>query len=483
MTQGRQTPLLILSDAIAGSTGLGRIARDLAVRIHAHLPQHFRVATLGVGGAISTSSRFPFPNYSIRHLDSGSAHSTPPLGLLPLDLPTVWEDFAGRYGDGRFADSEDDLQRVGQLRRGILLTIWNVSWCGWLGRPDWLPQGHPLRQFLQPHHGKTPAHLQNLIPRMQERIGGFADLADCPVERWLYCPVDGHCPDGTLGPEVAPILAGFDRLLAYTRYGSAVMEKTLRKWAGKLSPQVPYLPHGIDTSVFYPRDRVQARQDFILHASRGQRALPLRDDQLLLGAVATNTPRKDWGLAFETCAELLSRGRPVFLWCHTDNLSGGYWHLPALAKLFGMENRVVMTTERFDDEEMSWLYSACDCILGIGSGGGFEFPHAEALACAIPVIHGDYAGGAEFLPDEFLVPPQGYRMEGRWAINRPVFRAKDWADKIENAITTELATLPKFIHWQNAWSEWAEWLTSENKPIQSAQPALEVIPSPSVEPV
>ena len=36
-------PLLILSDAIAGTSGLSRIARDLSVRIHENLGDMYRL--------------------------------------------------------------------------------------------------------------------------------------------------------------------------------------------------------------------------------------------------------------------------------------------------------------------------------------------------------------------------------------------------------------------------------------------------------
>jgi hypothetical protein len=51
-------PLLILSDAPSSTTGLGRITRDLATRIHANLTE-FRVGCLSYGGP--GSLRFGFP--------------------------------------------------------------------------------------------------------------------------------------------------------------------------------------------------------------------------------------------------------------------------------------------------------------------------------------------------------------------------------------------------------------------------------------
>lgn len=220
-------PLLFLADAITSSTGLSRLCRDLATRVHANMQSTFRVGTLGVGGPISTSCRFPFPNYSVIRLQQ----------MCPLDLPAVVEDFFGRYGDDLQEDSEEDLaQRRGQLRKGIVTAIWNLSWLTWLAQPYLLPPDHPVRAFLLRRPESVGAdHWQAISspssPSFSPQL--LSRLADYPFRRWLYCPVDGHLPDGTLGHQLAPILQGFDRILAYNEYGAKVIEKTLEKWGSK----------------------------------------------------------------------------------------------------------------------------------------------------------------------------------------------------------------------------------------------------------
>jgi glycosyltransferase involved in cell wall biosynthesis len=464
-----QIPLLFLADAITSSTGLSRVCRDLATRVHSSMQDTFRVGTLGVGGPISTSSRFPFPNYSIIRLQQ----------MVPTDLPLVWEDFAGRYGDELQEDSEQDLQeRRGQIRKGAMTVIWNLSWLQWLAQPYLLPLDHPVRNFLlrrppsvsQDHwaaisNPSSPSFSPQLLTR----------LADSPFERWLYCPVDGHLPDGTLGHQLAPILQGFTRLLAYTRYGADVIERTLEKWGGQSAVStigsIPNLPHGLDRSVFHPRPRAEARQTFFSRASNGGSALPLLDDQVLACCINTNSSRKDYGLAFATCAELLRRGMNIFLWCHTDALTphpsspAVYWNLPALAKQFGLQQRICVTTERLTDDALAWAMSAADIGLHIGAGEGFGYFGPQAIACGIPVVHGNYAGGAEVIPSISLVPPSDYYLEATFMIQRPIFRACDWADKVEELLKPEnrvaALTLPQELEWDGEngiWGRWAEWL-------------------------
>jgi glycosyltransferase involved in cell wall biosynthesis len=426
-------PLLILCDSIANTTGLARVGRDLAVRIHCDLADHFRVACLGVGGPISTSSRFPFQNGSILYLQQ----------MVPLDLPAFWLDHAGRVGDGKQEDSAEDLtDRPGQPRKGIILAAWNISWCQWLAQPDLLPPSHPLREFL----------------------------LSKPFARWLYCPVDGHLPDGTLGEQIAPILAGFDRVATYTRYGAEVIERTLGKWDSRqaalpvsLINSVPDLPLGLDRAVFYPRDRALARQIFFSRISNGGSAIPLLDDQVLLCMVGTNTTRKLWGEAFQTCAELVRRGVNVFFWGHTDCLTAppGYWNLPALVKQYGMDQRTVLTTDRLSDDDMAWSYSAMDAMLATSSEG-FGYTPFESLACGLPTVATSYAGSAEFIPKQLQVDSVSYQLESPFLIQRPLHSPHAVADKvievINNPAYDHLQSLldPKY-EWSNLWPRWREW--------------------------
>lgn len=487
-----QQPLLILSDAITGKSGLARIARDLATNIHRHLPHRFRVGTLGVGGTIATSSQFPFYNASIRDLNQ----------MVPGDLPEVWADFAGRVGDGRQLDSPADLlQRRGQLRHGVLLVIWNASWCRWLADPTTLPAGHPVRDFLlQPPPGMSHRDWSALA---QSSPAVYTQLARRPFEKWLYCPVDGHCADGTLGWQIAPVLRGFDRVLAYTDYGAKVIERTLEKWpaiteedsrtvtggrwtgkaavapaAEKLadtetatSPTpslIPHLPHGIDRATFYPRDRATARQTLVSRLSNGAKSVPLLDEQFLLVVVATNTPRKDWALAFQTAAELRLRGKNAILWGHTDHIQA-HWNLPALAKQFGMEKSVMLTSDRLTDDDLAEGFSAGDVGLHIGAGEGFGYFGPEAVAAGLPVVHGAYAGGVEFVPWVGLVDPEGTTTESPYLIQRPVFDAKRWACSTLQVAVMKAAddpmatTLPQPLTWPEIWPRWEQWLTRQEQ--------------------
>lgn len=169
-------PILILGDAPSASTGLGRICRELCIRINEDLSDTFMVGTYGLGGPVSR--RFKFQQYTITTLQNWS---------LP-DLPRIWKDFAGD-------------------EKGIIFPIWNPSSLVWLADPTKLPAG-TLKDFL---------------------------MSD-PFEKWLYAPIDAEGPNGLLPKEVAEVMAGFDRALCYTGWASDLLQKT----NGLVAPHLPH---------------------------------------------------------------------------------------------------------------------------------------------------------------------------------------------------------------------------------------------------
>jgi len=176
---------------------------------------------------------------------------------------------------------------------------------------------------------------------------------------------------------------------------------------------------------------------------------------LVIGIVATNQRRKDWGTAIEAAA-LLAKTHNVFLWIHTDTPERE-WSLSALLYDYDLQNKTVLQHGcTLTDEQMRWGYSACDVTWGIGLGEGFGFPIFESLACGVPCIHGNYGGGAEWLTKEYKIEPLAYRKEQMFGSVRPVFHAEQWADATER-VMGEAANLPEALDWVNLWPKFQEW--------------------------
>jgi hypothetical protein len=163
-------PILILSDSPSCSSGLGRITRELALRIHENIPE-LRVGTVGYGG--SGDRNLPFPQYYAECKD-----------WMPLDLPNIWQNFCG-----------DDP--------GILFTIWDLARLGWLGQCSNPELRTPITRWLT----QMRAAKQMLV--------------------WGYIPLDAEGPNGKLSFPIRETLKGFDRILLYSNWAKQIVDRSL----------------------------------------------------------------------------------------------------------------------------------------------------------------------------------------------------------------------------------------------------------------
>lgn len=392
-------PILILSDDPARAGGLSRITRDIAGQLSRN--PKFRVATLGRGA--STSRHLPFTQYAIRSLPNNE------WGMA--DLPTVWNDFAGKG-------------------RGVLFTIYDPTRCLWLSQPDMIAELFPqTTQFLKEGH----------------------------FDLWGYVTLDATGPQDRLSAMATDSLIGYRRLLAYTKWGQGVIERSLGQ-PNANARGLSWLPHGLDLPKWPLHDREQAKG----------RLFPLvHEGQKLIGVIGTNQPRKDWGLMASVCQQLFAQDRELRFWWHSDIVERS-WSFPALLHDFGLNNVTNLTFD-LSQEEMAWRYAACDLTLHPGLGEGFGYPIFESLACGTPVLHGDYAGGADVLRqcqwESMLVPVQAMRLEGQFNQIRPVYDPAEWARKaLELLAVSEASDRELYrasvahLGWQNLWPLFERWL-------------------------
>lgn len=322
---------------------------------------------------------------------------------------SVWEDFAGK-------------------ERGIVLTIWDSTRTLWLTRPEYCGDSE-LEAWLRQDH----------------------------FSKWGYVTMDATGPQDKLSQIGAASLMGYDRLLAYTKWSAGVIERTIGSEAAK-AKRLDWLPHGIDFNKFTIRDREEAKARLFPFLHEGDR---------LVGVIGTNQPRKDWGLAASVCQQLAAKDRRLRLWFNTDLLER-YWSMHALVHDFGLHH-VTQVTTSLKQDDLIWMYNACDLTIHPGLGEGFGYPVFESLACGTPILHGDYAGGADLLRqahwDDFLVEPVTWRLDGLHNCVRPVFHPNHWVDAVERvlaedynreALRASIAHLSWGLLWPSCFSRWFE---------------------------
>lgn len=392
-------PILILSDAPDSGTGLGRITKDLA-QLLSTMPE-FRVGTMGRSGFGSRD--LPWAQYTFGEQYQWGEEL----------LPKIWSDFSG--GD-----------------YGVIFTVWDASRLTWFGAKNYLPQCS-LKTFIESSR----------------------------FEKWGYFPIDAYGPNKKLSTLSSETLSGYNRVLAYSKFGKEVLENTIGVSG------IDFIPHGIDGEVFQPKDpRI------------GRRRLSVSNSSILVGCVMTNQARKDWGVWAETARELLRYDSRYMFWAHVDVLER-YWSLPALIEDFGLQNNVKIT-QNLTDEALAEMYSACDVTMLPSLGEGFGYPLAESLACGIPTIHHSYGAGSEILPEILLgdtvagiVESKAARLDTLHNVYRPLLVPSDWVGHVRLftdgnyldagvKITTpeECRSSVEHLFWPNLAPTWKNWFRS-----------------------
>jgi len=199
--------------------------------------------------------------------------------------------------------------------------------------------------------------------------------------RWVpWLPVD-HDP---LPPGIKNILeVGAWQPLAYSRFGYQAM-----KDAG-LDPR--YVPHGVDTKLFAPKDRSEARA-----ALKWKDANDIEFLAIMVAANKGTPSRKAFPEVLKAWREFVKKHPKSLLYLHTH---------PGM-EMQGLDLSLLLTALDMPDNNVAFadpdwlkmgyppsflnnLYNAADVLLSPSYGEGFGLPIVEAQACGCPVIVND----------------------------------------------------------------------------------------------
>jgi D-inositol-3-phosphate glycosyltransferase len=190
----------------------------------------------------------------------------------------------------------------------------------------------------------------------------------------VYFPVDA------LGSDIE-WLENFELLAgryAYTKFGQSEINN--------LKPDLPVgiMPHGVDTSIFFPEEREDARTALKIPADK--------HDFLVLNA-NRNQPRKRIDLTFEVFARfVVDKPKTVGLYLHMGVKDAG-WDLYKMAYRYGITDRLVLSTRDLSpsnfipDHVLNHVYNACDIGINTCLGEGWGLPNMEhALTSSVQVV-------------------------------------------------------------------------------------------------
>jgi len=203
--------------------------------------------------------------------------------------------------------------------------------------------------------------------------------------KWIpWFPID-HEP---IPQRVAePVSKAYKRIV-FSHFGERMMDNAGLDYY--------YVPHGVDTKVFKPVDRKEARTK-----------VELPDDKFIVGMVAANKgypPRKAFFENISAFALLREKHKDVVLYLHTHNgeKDPHSVNLVEYCKYQGLEigKDVIFANQYgymigYPDDTMNNLYNAFDVHMLVSAGEGFGIPILEAQAAGCPVIVGDWTSMSE----------------------------------------------------------------------------------------
>jgi glycosyltransferase involved in cell wall biosynthesis len=222
-------------------------------------------------------------------------------------------------------------------------------------------------------------------------VAQFARIAPKGLPLIGYMPVDG----GNLDPAAMHALKKLHAAVWYTDYGQREAVKAGFKGRRHV------IPHGIDTSMFQPVRRDEARRLLDLNVPR---------KAFIVGNLNRNQPRKRLDLSIQIFADWIRRHRVpnAFLLLHCAQKDTG-WDLRRVAAFHGISDRLLLTGgENIRDlqspRHLHLIYSSLDVQISTTLGEGWGLTTMEGMACGIPQVVPDSSALAEWAAPALKIP-------------------------------------------------------------------------------
>lgn len=187
--------------------------------------------------------------------------------------------------------------------------------------------------------------------------------------------------------------ASCDLLMAISKQTYSINYNVLRRF-GQSTPQhrITYVPHGINTEMFYPIQNGDKQWDSLqteMRKIRGENA-----NKFVVMWNNRNIHRKHPGdvvLAYKHMCQLIDNAggnaaEDCLLLMHTQPIDPNGTDLTAVVSELCNEYPVMFSDKIIPGEGLNILYNVADVVLNITSNEGFGLGTAEAMAAGTPIV-------------------------------------------------------------------------------------------------
>lgn len=176
----------------------------------------------------------------------------------------------------------------------------------------------------------------------------------------------------------AKSLNELDHVVTWTQFG---IDELIR---GGYEGDYSIVPLGVDTQLFYPRDKVESRK--ITCPAK------LPDDAFIVGVVGRNQLRKRLDLTIEYFAEWTHKCSidDAYLYLHVAPTGDTGCDIRSLTVYHGVQGRVILCEPDIgvghDESVMPNVYSSFDVFLTTSQAEGWHLPTHEAMSCGVSCV-------------------------------------------------------------------------------------------------
>ena len=191
------------------------------------------------------------------------------------------------------------------------------------------------------------------------------------------------------------------------------------------------IPHGLDTTIFYPMDKAVARK-----------VLRLPEDKFIVLNANRNQPRKNIDLTIKAFAKFAEGREDTLLYLHMSEKDLG-WDIRAIfdaemkRRDIDPTGRMIMTSANINyadappDKLLNQIYNACDVGINTANGEGWGLVPFEHACCKRPQVLPDHTSSQDIWKNSaLLIDVAAWIYDKDLGLERGIIDVDDAAEKL-----------------------------------------------------